>query len=99
MQNPLVKKLEANKLFVFAPAPNPGGEPLHKVVGARIRYAALCYGVPTKILRDTNLVEAGAEKLLPELRRNEEAEDRQLACLQLTLHNLISPAPHVNLSL
>src|SRR5207245_54228 len=96
LQKPLLKNLEANKLFVFAPAPNPGGEPLRKVIGARVRYAALCYGVPTKILRDTNLVEAGAEKLPPELRRNEAAVDSQLACSPLSDQKLMWAGPMVN---
>jgi uncharacterized protein (TIGR03790 family) len=96
LQNPLLKNLEANKLFVFAPAPNPGSEPLRKVIGAKIRYAALCYGVPTKILRDTNLVEAGAEKLPPELRRNEAAVDSQLACSPLSDQKLMWAGPMVN---
>ncbi len=96
LQKPLLKHLEANQLFVFAPAPHPGGEAPRKLIGARIRYAALCYGVPTKILRDTNLVEVSAEKLPPELRRNEAAVDSQLACLPLTDQKLLWAGPLVN---
>src|SRR5437867_1212522 len=77
LQKPLLQKLEENKLFTFAPASQ--GAP-RRLLNASIRYAVLCYGVPTKILRDTNLVELEAEKLPAELRRNEAAVDSQLAC-------------------
>lgn len=87
LQKPLRKHLEAEKLFTFGPAtnrfpPEVGQDKAFRVVtSARVRYAALCYGVPVKILRDTKLAEPHTEKLPPELRRNEAAVDTQLACL------------------
>ncbi len=78
LQRPLLKSLESNKLFSFS-----SGEPRRRLVDATVRYAVLCYGVPTKILRDPNLVEPEAQKLPVEFRRNEAAVDSQLACLPL----------------
>jgi uncharacterized protein (TIGR03790 family) len=85
LQAPLLQHLTQNHLLVFGPPP-PNGEAKPKpgaqaCVAAQIRYAALCYGVPAKILPDTNLVEAEALNLPPELRRNEASVDSQLACL------------------
>ena len=87
LQKPLRKHLEDQKLFTYGPAtnrfPNSGPEdkPFRVIAAARVRYAALCYGVPVKILRDTKLVEPHADRLPPELRRTEAAVDTQLACL------------------
>jgi uncharacterized protein (TIGR03790 family) len=87
LQQPLLKKLEENKLWVLSPAtnklsePRPGGGDFRRVLEARVRYAALCYGVPVRILKDPSLVEAGQEKLPPELQRNEAAVDSELANL------------------
>ncbi len=87
---PLLQKLEAAKLLVFSPATNkPAGapasfKPFRRVVEARIRYLALCYGVPVKILKDPGLVEEGVAKVQPELKRNEAAVDTQLAILPIS---------------
>jgi len=94
LQQPLFKKLEEGKLLVFSPATNKPPEgassaaPFRRVVEARIRYAALCYGVPTKITKDTTLVEEGAEKKSPEMQRNEGAVDTQLALLPVSEQKL-----------
>ncbi len=94
LQQPLLKKLEDGKLLIFSPATNriPGsraGEaPLRRVIEARIRYAVLCYGVPTKVLKDPSLVEEGADKLQPEMQRNEAAVDTQLALLPVSEQKL-----------
>jgi len=87
LEGRLFKKLEQNKLFTFGPATNKapdakaGDAPFRKVTGAQIRYAVLCYGVPTRIQKDPALVEAAAASLPPELQRNEAAVDTQLALL------------------
>ncbi len=87
LEGQLFKKLEQGNLLTFGPATNKApdakaGDPaFRKVVGARIRYAVLCYGVPTKIQKDASLVEAAATTLPPELQRNEAAVDTQLALL------------------
>jgi uncharacterized protein (TIGR03790 family) len=83
LQKPLLKKLTDAQLFTLGPGatiPNSPGLK-SRVVNSRIRYAVLCYGVPTKILKDPTLVEPGAEKMPQELRRNEASVDADLACL------------------
>jgi uncharacterized protein (TIGR03790 family) len=92
LQKPLLKTLEAKGIFKLAAhsASNSGGPPLvgRRVVESSIRYAVLCYGVPTKILRDTTLVEPSADRLPAELRRNEASVDSQLACLPVSDMNV-----------
>jgi uncharacterized protein (TIGR03790 family) len=94
LQQPLLKKLEEGKLLTFSPATNKapdakaGDAPFRRVIEARIRYAVLCYGVPTKIVKDTSFVEEGTDKLQPELRRNEAAVDTQLALLPVSEQKL-----------
>jgi uncharacterized protein (TIGR03790 family) len=89
LQLPLAKKLESNRLWKFGtvklPATNgiPAKE-LTKVVSSKIRYAVLCYGVPLKIRNDPDLHEESAEKVQPELRRNDAAVDSELAWLPLS---------------
>jgi len=89
LHGPLLKKLTDSKLLVFGPATNkPAGTPdnfvpFRKVIEARIRYAALCYGVPTKITKDPSLIEPGMDKVQPEMQRNEGAVDTQLALLPI----------------
>ena len=99
LQQPLLQKLEESKLFVFSPATNqaPGARggvaPFRRVLEARVRYAVLCYGVPVKIVKDPLLVEEGADKLQPELQRNEAAVDTQLALLPITEQKLLWTGP------
>lgn len=87
LETRLFKKLEQTKLFTFGPATNrapdarPGDAPFRKVIGAKVRYVVLCYGVPATIQREPDLVEAAAAGLPPELQRNEAAVDTQLALL------------------
>jgi uncharacterized protein (TIGR03790 family) len=93
LQNPLLKALEGQKLFTLqtetiSPTRDQTGEPLRRVVDAKIRYATLCYGVPVKIVADPNLGEPGAENVRIELRRNEAAVDSELAALPLVLQKL-----------
>ena len=90
LQGPLFKKLEQGKFLVFSPATNKPPEaaasvaPFRIVIEARIRYAALCFGVPTKIAKDDTLIEEGVEKKTPEMQRNEGAVDTQLALLPVS---------------
>jgi len=99
LQQPLLKKLEETQLFVFSPATNqaPGAKagvaPFRRVLEARVRYAVLCYGVPVKIVKDPSLVEEGADKLQPELQRNEAAVDTQLALLPISEQKLLWTGP------
>ena len=87
LQQPLLEKLEQDKLWTFGPPTNhvpnaQAGSPRFSTVSAtRIRYAVLCYGVPTKIESDASLVEEGFENAPPEMRRTDGAVDTQLAML------------------
>lgn len=81
LQKPLLKKLTDAQLMSMAPPGQPGAR--SRFANSRIRYAVLCYGLPTKILKDASLTEPGADKLQPELRRNEASVDADLACLPM----------------
>ena len=88
LQLPLAKKLEANGLWnlkmTFYPGTNNQPDrAVRKVVSSKIRYAVLCYGVPLKIASDAGIHELAAEKMQPELRRNEAAVDSELSWLPL----------------
>jgi len=99
LQKPLIKALDRQKLFTIRSDINPAtrdrtGDVAQKVVAAKVRYATLCYGVPVRISSDPNLTEPGAEKMRPEMRRNEAAVDSELAALPLLIqgHPLYGPA-------
>ncbi len=101
LQKPLAKALEDEKLFRFGSEsiPATNGQPariFEKTVAAKVRYALLCFGVPSRILPDANLVEEGAEKLKAEFRRNEAAVDSELACLPLIEQQLPLTGPLQN---
>ena len=92
LQMPLLKALEDRGLFTLkadtVPAVDEKQPPqIRRLVGAKIRYAVLCYGVPLKIARDSSTVEAGADKQLAGLRRNEAAVDSELALLPIVGHD------------
>ncbi len=86
LQHPLAKALEKQKLWHIASrivpsTTNQAGRVEWKPVESKIRYAVLCYGVPLRIASDPNYKDPIAEKLRPELRRNEAAVDNELALL------------------
>jgi len=88
LQLPLAKKIESDGLWKFTTIfyPKTNNQPAHvirKVVTSKIRYAVLCRGVPLKIAPDTDIHEIAAEKMQPELRRNEASVDSELAWLPL----------------
>jgi uncharacterized protein (TIGR03790 family) len=88
LQLPLAKKIESGGLWQLATILYPGtnNQPeraIRKVVASKIRYAVLCYGVPLKIAADPDIHEPAAEKMKPELRRNEASVDSELAWLPL----------------
>jgi len=84
LEKPLQKFLEGKKLFSFKAdlEPKVAGHKW-KLGATKIRYAVLCYGVPSKILEDGSLSEPGSEKLKKELQRNDAAVDSELALLPL----------------
>jgi uncharacterized protein (TIGR03790 family) len=95
LQMPLLKLLEKEKLFVYEPgAAAPGtNPPARKLAGSKIRYAVLCYGVPLRIMEDSQLAETGLEDLPPELRRNGAAVDSELALLPWSQHKMRLAGP------
>ncbi len=101
LQTPLLKALADRKLFEFStPAPPAtAGEPRQITNGvsrARIRYAALCYGIPLRIAEDPELREPGAGRVQVELRRNGAAVDSELACLPFLAGNMPLTGPVMN---
>lgn len=91
LELPLVKALEAKKIWRFGPEKiqTTNGQPakvIRAVLESKIRYAVLCYGVPLRIAEDSSLKE-NVDSLRPELRRNEAAVDSDLAILpDIELH-------------
>jgi uncharacterized protein (TIGR03790 family) len=88
LQMPLVKKLEADKLWQFGSytLAATNGQPartVRRVAASKIRYAVLCYGVPLKIAPDPDLGEPVNTNLPPQFRRNEAAVDSELAWLPM----------------
>ncbi len=73
LQKPLLAELDKRKLMNFQDG---------RVVGSKLRYVTLCFGVPLKIKRETGLKEEAAAKLPERLRaQNEAAVDSELAWL------------------
>ena len=101
LERPLLKKLEALKLWRFGAGELPGTnqatvKAFRKVTESKIRYAVLCYGVPLKILSDPTWHEPGEDALRPELRRNEAAVDNELSLLPRLTHGYPLAGPWVN---
>src|ERR1700722_9140721 len=101
LQLPLAKKLEADGLWTFDSVTYAAtnGQPeriVRKVVASKIRYAVLCYGVPLKLAANSGLEEAAAEKINPEMRRDEATVDSELTWLPLvyTESPLTGPFPN-----
>ncbi|HUS34702.1 MAG TPA: TIGR03790 family protein [Verrucomicrobiae bacterium] len=91
---PLLKKLADGKLMTFAMrtwtnTANEAKESL-LVKHSKVRYAALCFGVPVKIEQDDSIIEPNPEKLPAITIRNEAAVDSELSLL---------PMHHAKLSL
>jgi uncharacterized protein (TIGR03790 family) len=100
LEKPLLKWLEKKDFFIYR-AGFTGNKIKEsalnwKLKEAKIRYAVLCYGVPSKILRDGGLVEPEAEKMKSELRRNEAAVDSELAMLPLNDSKRLLAGPAAN---
>jgi uncharacterized protein (TIGR03790 family) len=98
LQKPLVKALDLQKLLLIrahsVAATNDQPPRIEwKVSESKVRYLALCYGVPVKILKDANLVENGTDQLRAELRRNEAAVDSELACLPFVEQKYLLAGP------
>jgi uncharacterized protein (TIGR03790 family) len=102
LQVPLARRLEHDSLWKFGrvkiPATNGQPERVEqRIVKSKIRYAVLCYGMPLKIAPDDGIHEAVAERMRPELRRNEAAVDSELAWLPLVRMDVPLTGPLPNL--
>jgi uncharacterized protein (TIGR03790 family) len=81
LEQPLLKFLQDNKLFVYPPETNGAEQKNLRPIAASIRYAVLCYGVPLRIAEDPSLADPGSEKIPQLLRRNGAAVDSELCTL------------------
>jgi len=81
LQEPLLKFLQQNKLFIYPPLPAGSAQKDVKPIAAKVRYAVLCYGVPLRIAEDPSLDDPGAERIREPLRRNGAAVDSELCTL------------------
>src|SRR5215471_15564732 len=98
LQRPLAAELEKRKLWhiasqIISKTTNLPGRVDWKVIESKIRYAALVYGVPLRILHDPNLKEEGIEKIRPEMQRNGASVDTELAFLPLVEERLPLTGP------
>jgi uncharacterized protein (TIGR03790 family) len=89
LETPLAKALENSHLWHIGSTivPATTNKPRHvewRVTQSKIRYLALCYGVPLRISEASNIREEGYENLRPELRRNVAAVDSELAFLPMS---------------
>lgn len=98
LEKPLLKFLESKKLFSFRADLGAAKKDSvqWKLAESKIRYAVLCYGVPSRILRDNGLTEPEAENMKVELRRNEAAVDSELALIPLNNSKRVLAGPVAN---
>jgi uncharacterized protein (TIGR03790 family) len=101
LQKPLAAKLEAAKLWKFASRhlPAKNGRPAHTeicVVASKIRYAALCYGVPLKIAPSSVIQKIEQKLSRDEFNRNEAAVDSELAWLPVSRNEIPLTGPLPN---
>jgi uncharacterized protein (TIGR03790 family) len=96
LQEPLLKFLEQNKLFVYPLAADGAEVKDLKPIAAKVRYAVLCYGVPLRIAEDPSLADPGAEQVIEQLRRNGAAVDSELCTLPVKNPSAPRAGPQVN---
>src|ERR1051325_9050458 len=89
LQSPLAKALEDKHLWhigsgIVPASTNRARHVEWRVTQSKIRYLALCYGVPLRIDEDESIREEGFEKVRPELRHNVAAVDSELALLPMS---------------
>ena len=84
---PFLEKLEQSKLLTFSARKwtNTAGQPKESplVTESKIRYAALCFGVPVKVEQDDSIDEPNPDKLSANTLRNEAAVDSELVLLPM----------------
>src|SRR5277367_127414 len=81
LQQPLLKFLQQNELFVYPQLPAAAELKDITPIAAKVRYAVLCYGVPLRIAEDPLLPDPGEEMVREPLRRNGAAVDSELCTL------------------
>ncbi len=101
LQQPLAAKLESSGLWKFGQTkiPAANGQPARtetRVVQSKIRYAALCYGVPLKIEPSSLLEQIAAKLTREEFRHNEAAVDSELAWLPMSRNKIPLTGPLLN---
>ena len=101
LQQPLAAKLESAGLWKFGKIkiPAANGQPARtetRVVQSKIRYAALCYGVPLKIAPSPLVEPAVALLTREEFRHNEAAVDSELAWLPVSRNDIQLTGPLPN---
>jgi uncharacterized protein (TIGR03790 family) len=102
LQQPLVERLEAARLWKFGavtiPATNGQPELVEtRLVQSKIRYAVLCYGVPLKIEPNPTLDELAAKLVNEQFRHNEASVDSELAWLPQIKQKIPLTGPLPNL--
>jgi len=85
IEQPILERLVKGGHWTFDKEPDasPSRAELGALKEATVRYAVLCYGVPTKIAEDRNLKESARDQVAELLRRNEASVDSQLASLPM----------------
>jgi uncharacterized protein (TIGR03790 family) len=96
LQQPLLKFLQQNKLFVYPPLAAGSEQKDVKPIAAKVRYAVLCYGVPLRIAEDPSLADPGAEKIGEPFRRNGAAVDSELCTLPVQNPSVPLAGPQAN---
>ncbi len=100
LADPFVRKLEELKLLTFRTdnRTNSSGkvEEIRSVDQAKIRYAALCYGVPVKIEQDNRIQEPESEHAPAHAKRNEASVDSELALVPFHHTRTLLNGPLVN---
>jgi len=89
LEKPLLKQLEKRGLITYTKTDDDAQRlrpelPPRTATAAKVRFLVLCYGVPLRIVRDPDLAEPGADRLPPELQRNEAAVDNELVFLPIS---------------
>lgn len=101
LQKPLAEKLVKTGLWKFGDLkiehPNGTLTTEDRVVESKIRYAALCYGVPLKVASSSQIQEKVNQLMNEPLRKNEAAVDSELAWLPLIKMKVPLTGPLPNL--
>jgi uncharacterized protein (TIGR03790 family) len=97
LQDPLFNWLVKEKLFTRNTKKRTAGVEYRNLTAAKIRYLVLCYGIPLRIARDTEVKEEGMDKIQEQLRgRNEAAVDADLALLPNSAEKFPTTGPLVS---